>query len=143
MIDLEKVLSYVIRAGANGDELLVFEHAGHPEAGMQVPAGTIEPGESAEQAAVRELREESGLSGLSIVGIIDQYAWQHPTTGNRHCRRVIQFDAGSGLPDTWRHTATGSAEEEGLIFCFRWITLAEAMERLACDQGRSLRQLIG
>ena len=48
---LLKVLAYVTRL-RNGDvELLVFDHRDAPEAGIQVPAGTIEPGESPDVAA--------------------------------------------------------------------------------------------
>jgi ADP-ribose pyrophosphatase YjhB (NUDIX family) len=57
---LEKVAVLVTRPGPDGLELLVFEHVGIP-AGVQVPAGTVEPGEDVRAAALRELVEESGL----------------------------------------------------------------------------------
>ena len=38
---VEKAFAYITR----DDELLVFRHVDSPEAGIQVPAGTIEPGE--------------------------------------------------------------------------------------------------
>ncbi len=56
-----KVVAYIHRAGPAGPEVLVFEHAGHPEAGVQVPAGHVEPGETDEGAVRREIREEAGL----------------------------------------------------------------------------------
>jgi 8-oxo-dGTP pyrophosphatase MutT (NUDIX family) len=55
----EKVAIFVVRA----DELLVFHHE---RSGIQVPAGTVEPGEDPQSAAVRELWEESGLGGLDL-----------------------------------------------------------------------------
>ena len=48
------------RPGPNGPELLVFEHVGVPS-GIQIPAGTVEPGEDVRHAALRELREETGV----------------------------------------------------------------------------------
>lgn len=61
----EKVVCYVVREG----QLLVFRHLDHPieQAGIQVPAGTVEPGEEAADAALREASEESGLTGLRLV----------------------------------------------------------------------------
>jgi 8-oxo-dGTP pyrophosphatase MutT (NUDIX family) len=60
MAPLQKVAVLVTRPGPDGPELLVFEHAGIP-AGVQVPAGTVEPGEDVRTAALRELAEETGI----------------------------------------------------------------------------------
>jgi ADP-ribose pyrophosphatase YjhB (NUDIX family) len=57
---LQKVAVLVTRPGPDGPELLVFEHADEP-AGVQVPAGTVEPGEDVRAAAIRELHEETGV----------------------------------------------------------------------------------
>ncbi|MFG2394661.1 NUDIX domain-containing protein [Streptomyces lavendulae] len=61
----EKVLVYVVRDG----RLLVFRHSdySYEEVGIQVPAGSIRPGETPEAAALREAREETGLAGFEIV----------------------------------------------------------------------------
>lgn len=55
---LEKVTAFVLRIGERGWELLIFRH---PTAGFQLPAGTVETGESPEQAVLREVLEETGL----------------------------------------------------------------------------------
>ncbi|WP_104166100.1 NUDIX domain-containing protein [Arthrobacter sp. SX1312] len=54
--EVQKVVCYVVQEG----HLLVLTHDALPmtEAGVQVPAGSIEPGETPEEAAVRELFEE-------------------------------------------------------------------------------------
>jgi 8-oxo-dGTP pyrophosphatase MutT (NUDIX family) len=45
------------------DEYVTFIQPRHPQAGRQVPAGTIERGETPPQAASRELLEETGRGG--------------------------------------------------------------------------------
>lgn len=54
---LGKVTAFVVRITPAGTELLLFERQ---HADIQLPAGTIEPGEAPE-AARRELLEEAGL----------------------------------------------------------------------------------
>ena len=44
-----------------GEKLLVLDYLDHSYLEPQVPGGTIEPGESPEEAALREAREETGL----------------------------------------------------------------------------------
>ena len=48
----------------NRNRLLLFTQPASPDAGIQVPAGTIESGESLEHAVMREAREKTGLTGL-------------------------------------------------------------------------------
>jgi ADP-ribose pyrophosphatase YjhB (NUDIX family) len=47
-------------------KLLMFRHTQHPEAGIQVPAGTIKLGEEPLAAAIPELAEESGLADAAV-----------------------------------------------------------------------------
>ncbi|MCC9206106.1 NUDIX domain-containing protein [Arthrobacter sp. zg-Y769] len=58
---VRKVVCYVVQR----EHLLVFTHNAVPMevTGVQVPAGTIRPGEKPVHAAVRELQEETGLAG--------------------------------------------------------------------------------
>ncbi len=58
---VEKVLAYITK----GTSLLVFRHV-HSDAGIQVPAGTLELDESTEDGVLREAKEETGLKNLEI-----------------------------------------------------------------------------
>jgi 8-oxo-dGTP pyrophosphatase MutT (NUDIX family) len=68
MAILKKVTVFILRHDPQGmayePQILLFRH---PHAGVQFPAGTVEPGETAEHAALREGCEESGLAGLRIL----------------------------------------------------------------------------
>lgn len=55
---IEKVTAFITRKSKDGYQLLLIEH---PYAGIQIPAGTVEPPETPEQAVLREIREETGL----------------------------------------------------------------------------------
>jgi 8-oxo-dGTP pyrophosphatase MutT (NUDIX family) len=60
---VEKVTAFITRESKNGHELLLFEH---PNAGIQIPAGTVEDDETPVEAVIRECIEETGLASLSI-----------------------------------------------------------------------------
>ncbi len=55
----------------DGRVLLVQEAAGPYAGTWSLPKGVVEPGETADMAALRELREETGLEGrvLGVVGL--------------------------------------------------------------------------
>lgn len=62
-------------------EVVVIERVKEPHAGrLNLPGGKIEPGERAEQAAVRELEEETGLKAVladtRLLGTIEGETWQ-------------------------------------------------------------------
>jgi 8-oxo-dGTP pyrophosphatase MutT (NUDIX family) len=64
---MDKVTAFVVRASPGGRQLLIL---GHPHAGLQLPAGTVEPDETPEQGALREAQEETGLRALEIVRLL-------------------------------------------------------------------------
>jgi hypothetical protein len=63
-LTVDKVTAFITRGDGPARELLVFRH---PCAGVQLPAGTVEPGETLDAAVLREAAEETGLSTLTIV----------------------------------------------------------------------------
>ncbi len=110
-----KACPVVLRAAAGGTELLVFRH---PRAGVQLVKGTIESGESAREAAVRELAEEAGL--LKAVPGKSLGVWESRQDGQ--VWEFFEMDAGADLPDAWLHRAP---DDGGLEFSFSWHPLHE------------------
>jgi len=73
---IEKVTAFIIRPGKSGSEILIFEH---PHAGLQLPSGTVEIGESPEDALFREILEETGFRKVEIIKkIIDDHQFTDP-----------------------------------------------------------------
>ncbi|MAT96933.1 MAG: hypothetical protein CL608_07305 [Anaerolineaceae bacterium] len=61
---VHKVTAFITRIGPEGQpQLLLFQH---PQAGVQIPAGTVDEGEDWQTAVLREAREETGLTQLTI-----------------------------------------------------------------------------
>jgi len=56
---IHKVTALITRPSPAGPELLLFQH---PYAGVQIPAGTVEDGETPAPAALREAAEETRLA---------------------------------------------------------------------------------
>ena len=60
---VKKVTAFITRERNGVEELLLFKH---PTAGIQIPAGTVEEGETPETAVRREVHEETGLRVVKI-----------------------------------------------------------------------------
>ncbi len=67
-----------------GDEVLLIRRGTPPRQGeWSLPGGRIEPGEKAVDAALRELREETGVEAR-IVGLIDVVDGMFPDIGRHY-----------------------------------------------------------
>jgi 2-phosphosulfolactate phosphatase len=135
-----KALAYVTRRRGDALELLVFEHADVPDAGLQVPAGTIDVGEDPEWAALREAEEETGLSSLRVVRHLTTHTLWAPWSSSHHERHVYHLELDGEAPDTWTHIVT-AGDERGIRFAFRWHDLSNPLE-LAGRQGEYLEYLL-
>jgi ADP-ribose pyrophosphatase YjhB (NUDIX family) len=135
---LDKVLAYVVRTDQREPELLLFEHAGNPGAELQVPAGTVEPGEALQAALWRELFEESGLQPPQVSLLASLGAFPQPDWGTT--RHVFLLQAAGGLPQTWQHVVTGGAGDAGMIFEYHWAALS-GPPQLAGNQDRYLSMI--
>ncbi|WP_321833110.1 NUDIX hydrolase [Pseudomonas kulmbachensis] len=100
-------------------EILAFEH---PLAGLQLVKGSVDPGESTDLAAVRELIEEAGIQSTARR---DLGEWHSIATG--HTWAFHECHVAQDLPDTWVHFAE---DDGGHEFSFFWHPLmSEPSER--------------
>ena len=138
---IDKVLAYVTW----GNELLVFSHPDFPEAGIQVPAGTIEPGEEPEVAAVRETFEETGLSGLTLVAPLGEQMRDVTPFGKDelHHRYFFHLQCTETPPRTWRHWEEFPSDaSERVAFDFFWAQLPDGVPPLIAGHGACLPALL-
>lgn len=119
-----KSLAAVLRGPAHARDLLIFRH---PLTGDQLPKGTIEPGEPPDEAAIRELEEESGLRLADPRPIGTWHRPWEPGYAAPQLWHLFTFEAPPGLPEAWDHAAEGSPAEAGLIFSYRWVALTPAL----------------
>lgn len=132
---VEKAHGYVTHEG----RLLVFEHPEHPEAGIQIPGGTIESGEVPREAVVREAREETGLEELQFAAKLGVHEFDMAEWRNEIQRRhVFWLVCLERPPESWR--GWERAHEPPIPFDFYWVDLDDA-PALHAGQGRLLDRL--
>jgi len=137
----QKVQCYITRERARSLQVLVFEHVDYPDAGVQVPAGSIEPGETPEEAALREAREESGVWGLRVQRCIGKFHWWHTDRREDNERHVFHLTTLQTLPERWEHIVSAGTEDKGLRFACYWLDCAVAEQVLSGNQGDYLQYL--
>ena len=124
LIRTNKVYAYI----TNRDRLLVFTHTDYPDAGTQVPGGTVEAGEDPAIAAQREAFEETGLAGLiceAFLGVadFDMSAYGRAEIARRH---YYHLRCPGDPPETWRHWERhpSDPDQPEIAFDFFWVPLA-------------------
>ncbi len=136
----QKVYCYIVWQ----DKLLIFRHVDFPEAGLQVPGGTVEPDEPVEQAACREAFEETGLETLEMVTKLGVYLQDMAAFGLSwlHQRHFFYLRPRCEPPEEWRHwEATPSdGSPAPIALAFYWVPLAN-VPALAGAQDQMLPRL--
>lgn len=100
--------------------LLIRDAYGH----WGLPKGHVERGETSEEAAVREVREETGLDGLRLgaeLPTIDWYFRSKRGVIHKFCHFfLIESPAGEPTPQA----------DEGITQCL-WLPIEEAIRRIS------------
>jgi 8-oxo-dGTP pyrophosphatase MutT (NUDIX family) len=139
---VRKVFAYI----TSGRRLLVFSHAHHPEAGIQVPAGTMQPGEDPLTAALREAREETGLTDLDVVDVVGEVVFDARPYGKDelHHRTFVHLRCREETPDQWEHWETDPHGEPGgrYLFVLAWASLDAPLPDLSAGHAAFIPELV-
>lgn len=132
-----KVGAFIVRPrDRDPHQLLLFAHHDLPDVPLQIPGGTVEPGEDVDHAVRREIEEEAGLQNLRLMrklGISKAPSTSVPgAVLERHC---YLFQAPTNSPDSWIHTVAGAGEDQGLRFAYTWHTIDDPHYTLCGDLG--------
>lgn len=109
-MQIKKVVPIILRQHDLGLQLLVFQH---PLAGIQIVKGTVELNESLEEAALRELFEETGIQSAHI----QKFLGIHYPKENGPDWCVFVCETQENLLDQWVHYCH---DDGGLEFKFFW-----------------------
>ena len=111
-----------LRDGSGFDVALILTH----ERRWQLPKGWIDEGESPEETAVREVREEAGLEA-EVVGALDVITYQYVSTYEeepaRVRKRVHMF--------LLRYAGGSTEDHDDEVIEARWGEIGEAERMLA------------
>jgi 8-oxo-dGTP pyrophosphatase MutT (NUDIX family) len=96
-----------------------------------LPKGHLEPDEDAAAAALREVREETGLDQLTLGPELETIDWYFRLRGalvHKFCAFYLMGSpAGHAVPE----------EEEGITECV-WLPVDEALVRITYDNARAV-----
>jgi len=125
MLVKNKVLVYLTWR----NKLLYFTQPKFPEAGRQVIAGSMEQDETSAEAALRELKEESGIETARLVRVLGDFFYSMEKFGKKeiHHRHVVHLVVSDtlSLAESWtffeKHPSSGGAP---IQFHLQWTSLA-------------------
>ncbi len=135
----QKVLVYAVK----DDKLLVFRHTdfSYEQVGIQVPAGSVKESERPEDAALRELVEETGYDCFEITSFLGVADYDlSPTRAEIQERHFFLAKTTKDLPERWASKEDHDGLQPPTNFeCF-WIPLIDG-HVLQAGQGALLYRI--
>lgn len=139
MITKQKAFAYITYQ----NKLLVFIHPHAPEAGIQVPAGTVKDGEDTAVAAMREAKEETGLTNLTMQSFLGEATFHDHTKDEIHHRFFYHLTVDTPPRARWQNSETDPSDgsEASYLFEFYWVDIHNEDSNLIADHDAFLPQL--
>jgi len=115
----------VVYYDGEGEEEYLLLH--YPSGHFDFPKGNLEPGEAPEAAALREVKEETGLDVELVEGFREEVEYVYYRGGRRVRKKVIFFLAKARTKEvklSWEHVG------------YAWLPFDRALARLTYDSSR-------
>lgn len=125
MKTIKKAYGYITRIKDGKIQVLVFRHS-IPEAGIQIPKGTVEADEDTYNAVIRKIKEETGLNNFEVQHLIAEDYWKNDD-GVIHHRYFYKINV-TDAPEQWKYNPEGGGAEIGLTFHYFWISSKDEVE---------------
>lgn len=137
-----KVLAYITKGEEADREILVFEQKNNPDAGLQVPGGTIEDDEFLIDALYREIEEETGIprKDLELQGKVNKTNYFPENRDVVYERNIFHLAFTGEEREKWEHHVESDGKDNGMTFCHRWIPVKDLPE-LAANQDQYIDAL--
>jgi len=125
----ERSAGAVVFRRENGKILYLLLEYRHKSEYCGFPRGGIEPGESEKEAALREIREETGLEVEFVEGFKEVMHWFYRRDGEIVSKKVVLF-----LAEAKSDKVILSEEHEG----YEWLPFEEAIDKLKFENSRAV-----
>lgn len=102
----------------------------YPSGHWDFPKGKLEPGETKEQAAMRELKEETGLTATINPGFLEPINYFFPDQEGGTVAKTVFFFVGQ----TTSKDVTVSHEHQGYI----WLSYHDALMKLSYQNAKEI-----
>lgn len=116
------VAGFILRKNeTNNFELLSLSFPSIPDALWRVPGGGVEKNENLVDALFREIKEETGLTDLTLIrklGVLNYYKPFIKRLVERHDFLLL---APQRTAETWSHLVTGTDKDQGYVFEYKWL----------------------
>ncbi|WP_210471498.1 NUDIX domain-containing protein [Sporosarcina sp. 6E9] len=137
-----QVLAYITRGEEPNWEILVFKQKDNPDAGIQVPGGTIESDEFIIDALYREIEEETGITreNLELKGKVIKNKYFPEHKNKIYERTIFHLSYIGDNDEKWEYIVKGNGRDEGMTFCHRFVPVDQIPE-LAGNQDEAINFL--